>query len=174
MIRAENDNDGVNSGGGNAPLFRPRPSSLFLPTAVIAAGYAVAFVALHWFGKGDSALARLCIMVLVLGVPLLLASATLRYFMVHVRLLTDTIIVHPGLPVREAREIAYSHIRNLHVSQGMSGKLSDSGTLILELVTGERVSVDGLAEPQKIMSAMQHRLDDGIEPDERDRIAAAM
>lgn len=164
----------MDPGGANAPLFRPSPSSLFLPTAVIAAGYAVALAVLHLSGKGDGALARLCSMVLALGVPLLLASATLRYFMVHVRLLTDTIIVHPGLPRRETREIAYSHIRTLHVSQGISGKLFNSGTLILELVTGERVSVGDLAEPQKIMSALRHRLDDGIEPEGQDRVAAAM
>ncbi len=172
VIPAENDNGEVDPGRENTLLFQPSWFALFLPTAVIATGYAVALGVLQLLGKGDGAFARLCIVVLALGVPLLLANALLRYFTIHIRFLSDTIIVHPGFPRRNAREIAYPLIRDVRVSQGMSGKLSNSGTLILELVTGQRVAIGDLAEPHKVESAMELRLDDGIESEERTRAAA--
>ena len=172
VIRAENDNDEVDPGSGNAMQFRPSWFALFLPTAVIAAGYAVALMGLQMLGKGEGALARLCIMVLALGVPLLLASAVLRFFTIRIQLLSDTIVIHQGFPRRNAREISYPLIRAVHVSQGIAGKWSESGALILELVTGQRVTISDMAEPDQVKSTLERRLDDVIEPDEHDRIAA--
>lgn len=171
VIRAENDNGEVIPEGGNTSLFRPSWTALVLPTAVIAAGYAVAFAVLQVLGRGDGALARLCIIVLALGVPLLLASAMLRYFTIQVQLLSDTIIVHRGFPRRDEREIAYSLIRAVDVSKGIAGNLTDSGTLTFELVTGQRFAIADLAGPNRIKSALDLQLDGRSESGERERVA---
>lgn len=161
VTQAENDNGDAGLSRDDALLFRPSWIALFLPTAIIAVGYALVFGVFVSFGRGDGALARLCIAVLVLGVPLLLANATLRYFTILVRLSPDTVIVHQGFPRRDAREVAHSHIRAVHVSQGFVGRLTNSGTLMLELVTGQRVAIADLTEPFGVKLTVERLLDGG-------------
>ena len=74
--------------------------ALFLPGLVVAAGYGAFLLALVLSGKGEGALARVCLLVLVIVVPLLLAHAGLR-------LSTTQLTLHParleGKPVRSVR-----------------------------------------------------------------------
>ncbi|WP_290887643.1 hypothetical protein, partial [Hoeflea sp.] len=51
-------------------VWRASALALFLPGLVVAGGYAGLWLFLHAAGRGEGALARVCLLVLVIGVPL--------------------------------------------------------------------------------------------------------
>ena len=164
MRRAENDNFDLRLDDGAG--FKPSWMALFLPSIVIGTGYAAVLAVLIYAGRADGALARLCIAVLALGMPLLLTHAVLRFFTVSLELMQDSLIVHPGFPRRDPYEVPYQIIREIRVRHGIAGRLTGSGTLIFELVTGQRIRVRDLQGPERIRSRIERVLDRGIEPGE--------
>jgi hypothetical protein len=96
-MRGDNDNPDVGGGG----TFVPSTVAVFLPSAVIVGGYLAAWTGLWIAGRGDGALARLCLLVLSLGGPFLVAHALLRRFTARVEVLPQAVMVHAGFPRSE-------------------------------------------------------------------------
>ncbi len=120
---------------------------LFLPTAAILLLYSVALAFLHWSGRGQGDLARLVLVVLTVGTPLVAAHAFLRFETIRLQVLDETVRFHPGWPRRQAGEMPLSAITAVRIRRGLSGRLFGGGTLVLKLAGGQAVAIPDLADP---------------------------
>lgn len=172
-MRGDNDNPDVGAGGS----FTPSTRAIFLPTLLIVSGYAAAFALLWVFGRGDGALARLCLLVLAIGGPFLVAHAVLRRFTVRVDVMPHAVYAHSGFPRNAPDEIPYALIRRLTLRRGPVGRLTGSGTLVFEIAGGTSIAVADLARPEQALRAIGRLIDEAAlglvpvaapaEPDER-------
>ena len=149
-MRGDNDNPDVGAGGS----FLPSARAIFLPTIVIVVGYAGALLSLWLLGRGESNLARLCLLVLAFGGPFLAAQAVLRCFTIRVDVMPHAVYVHTGFPRKAPVEIPYALIRRLTLDRGPVGRLTGSGTLVVEVVGGARIEVVDIARPGEALRAI--------------------
>ncbi|MEM9331893.1 MAG: PH domain-containing protein [Pseudomonadota bacterium] len=141
LERAEAQSSGV-------PLFSAH-WHIFVPTLAIGILYSLAWLFMAIVGKSDSGLARLFIVVMAVGVPLLAAHAFLRYQTIRLQISDGHVFCHPGWPKELPIDVPLQVIREAKVRRGLSGRLFGGGTLILDLVTEGNVVVADLAEPEK-------------------------
>jgi len=155
-MRGDNDNPDVGAGGA----FLPSTRAVFLPAILIVGGYAAAFAWLWLQGRGDGALARLCLLVLAVGGPFLLAHAVLRRFTVRIDVMPHAVYAHTGFPRKAPDEIPYALIRRLTLRRGPVGRLTGSGTLVFEIAGGTAIVVADLARPDQALRAIGRLIDD--------------
>ena len=160
MQRESPTMDGSNDNHGPVPrqsreALRLSRLSLFLPTLVIAAGYGAVWLWLQASGQGTSALARLCLAVLLVGVPLLAAHAALRLATFSLKVMVHAVHLQQGFPSAGSAEIPWSAIRALEVRRGFGGWLTGAGTLVFHLTTGDRLAARGLRHPQEARAMVE-------------------
>ncbi|MCY0147982.1 hypothetical protein OEG84_09735 [Hoeflea sp. G2-23] len=131
--------------GRHRLFWRASATALFLPALVVAAGYAVLWLFLNQTGRGGGHLARVSMLVLVIGVPILLVHAGLRLSTTRLTLRGAHLEAHPGFPARDPVIVAYASITGLSVRRGLSGWLTGAGSLIIERGAQPRVIVSGMA-----------------------------
>ena len=158
-MRGENDNLDVGAEGA----FLPSTVSVMLPAAVILGGYGLTYAWLAVAGRGDGALARLCLIVLALVGPFLIAHAVLRRFTARVDVMAHAVFVHTGFPRSEPYEIPYALVRRLTLSRGPIGRLTGSGSLVFELSTGRTICVADLARPSQAIAVIGRRMEEVAE-----------
>jgi hypothetical protein len=139
------------------PVFRAR-WQLFLPTAAIAILYAAVWLYLYASGRADFALARLVVIVMAIGVPLLAAHAFLRYETIRLQVLPKAVRYHPGWPRDLPTDMPFELIEQVRVKHGLSGLIFGGGTLIMDLTTGDRVAVADLSDPEGAKAQIEKRL----------------
>ncbi|MBC7284578.1 hypothetical protein, partial [Hoeflea sp.] len=139
-------------------VWRASALALFLPGLVVAFGYAGLWLLLHATGRGEGALARVCLLVLVIGVPLILAHAGLRLSTVRLTLRGAHLEAHPGFPARDPAIVAYPAVTGLSLKRGLSGWITGAGSLVIERGNGPPVVVAGLADPESARSDLSSRL----------------
>lgn len=118
---------------------------LFLPTLAIAMLYGAAWIYLNNEGRSDSALARLSVIIMAVGVPVLAVHAFLRYQTIRLQLLPTFVRYHPGWPKDVPVDLPYELVEKVRVRRGVIGLLTGSGTLVLHLTTGEKVAIADLS-----------------------------
>lgn len=159
-MRGVNDNPQPGYGGP----FLPSALSLFLPSLVILSGYGLALAGLVVAGRGDGALARLCIVVLALGGPFLIAHATLRFFTIRVAVMPRALYMHRGFPSSEAQDIPYRLIDRVAVRRGLAGRISGGGALVVTLLGGRQIVVGDLKHPHQARAAIVRQMPDEARP----------
>lgn len=137
--------------------FRSSLMTLLLPAFIIAVGYGGAWGWLYLNDQSQTALARLCMFVLVLGVPLLIAYNTLKFATLGIRLFANSMIVHKGFPARDPMEIDYQFIKNVELEFGWFGQFTGVASMHIYLKAGKPITVSGLRYPQKALLAVQER-----------------
>ena len=137
--------------------FRSSLMTLLLPALIIAIGYGVAWGWLYLNGQSQTALARLCMFVLVLGVPLLIAYNTLKFATLGIRLFGGHMIVHKGFPARDPMDIDYQYIKNVELEYGWFGQFTGVASMHIFLKAGKPITVSGLRYPEKALEAVQER-----------------
>lgn len=153
------ENDNLAVGSGNE--FMPSRAALFLPVIVVAIGYATLLSWLWLSGSFSSGIARLSIVVLAVGVPLLVAYAALRYFTIRIQLLTRSLQINLGFPRNEPLDIPYPLIRDIEIRRGLAGRATGSGTLVFRLATGQNIAVCDLSDPDRVRDAIERQIDGG-------------
>jgi len=128
---------------------------LFIPTIVIAMIYSVAWLVLVALGRIDTAIARLFVIVMAIGVPLLIAHAFLRYQTIRLQINEAGVLCHPGWPKEMLIEIDAGLIEKVVVKRGLAGRLFGGGTLVLHLATGSKVVIADLGDPDKAREAVE-------------------
>ncbi len=121
--------------------------ALFLPALVVAAGYGALLAALVLADRGNGPLARVCMIVVVIGVPLLLAYAGLRLSTTRLTLHAAYLEAHPGFPARDPVTVPYAAVSRATVRRGLSGWITGAGSLMIERDNGLPVTVSGLSSP---------------------------
>ena len=127
---------------------------IFIPTLAIGLLYSLAWLVLAFLGKSDSGLARLFIVVMAVGVPLLAAHAFLRFQTIRLQVNVGHLLCHPGWPKELPIDVPPEMIESVRVRRGLSGRLFGGGTVVIELVTGNTVAIADLAEPEKARAAI--------------------
>lgn len=150
-MRGVNDNAGLITGGS----YLPSTLAVFLPSLVIIGGYAALLCALVVAGRADGAIARLCMVVLAVASPFLLAHAALRRFTSRVDLMPHAAYLHVGFPSGQPYEVPYGLIHRAFVRTRLVGRLIGGATLVVELVDGRRIAVQCLAEAGVAATALE-------------------
>lgn len=138
-------------------IHRPR-WQIFAPTLAIAALYAGLWAWLYANGLAGGAIARLVLLVIAIGVPLLAAHAFLRFETIRVQVLNSGVRYHPGWPKDIPVDMPFELIERIAVKRGISGKMLGGGTLVMYLTTGERVAIADLADPAAAQQDITGRL----------------
>lgn len=149
--------DVVTGGALARAVWRASAFALFLPGLVVAAGYGALWIALYLNGKGDGALARVSLMVLVIIVPLLFAYAGLRLSTTRLTLRGAHLEVHPGFPARDPVIVSYPAVTGLSLRYGLSGWITGAGSLVIEREHGVPVVVSGLTRPDAALADLSAR-----------------
>lgn len=131
---------------------------IFMPTVVICALYLLGYGVLLGLERGDSALARLVLLVITVGVPLLAAHALLRFYTSRVQIAEDHIRYHLGWPKRLPVDVPLVLIDSTRVRRGLSGRLFGGGTLEITLTTGQRINVPDLKDPENVQTALNEAI----------------
>ncbi|AKH99456.1 hypothetical protein IMCC20628_00732 [Hoeflea sp. IMCC20628] len=138
--------------------WRANAIALFLPGLAVAAGYGGLWLVLYLDGRGAGALARVSLMVLVIGVPLLLAHAGLRLSTTRLTLRGTHLEAHPGFPSRDPVIVAYPAVTRLSLRRGLSGWITGAGSLVIERENGAPVIIPGLSHPDAALAELSaHR-----------------
>ncbi len=127
---------------------------IFLPTLMISVMYAGTWIYLSSMGMEGSALSRLIVIVIAIGVPVLAAHAFLRYQTIRVQILPDGLRYHPGWPKDLPVDLPYDLIEDAKIKYGLLGWLFKTGTLVLVLTTGNTVAIADLYKPKQILYAI--------------------
>ena len=120
---------------------------IFVPTIIICILYISGWVTLYVMGKSGGDLARLFIVVLAVGVPLLLAHAFLRYQTISIVIFDSHMQYHTGWPKAEPVKLPYAVIDKIKYTRGLSGRIFGGGTVILQLVAGEAIGIADVEKP---------------------------
>lgn len=151
-------NDDAAGGARRRTVWRASALTLFLPGLVVAGGYAALWGLLYADGRAGGALARVCLIVLVIGVPCLLAYAGLRLSTIGLALRGAHLEAHPGFPARDPVSIAYPAVSGLSLRRGLSGWITGAGSLVIQRENGPPVVVAGLADPDAALADLQSRV----------------
>jgi len=128
---------------------------LFIPTIVIAVMYSFSWGVLVALGRIDTAIARLFVVVMAVGVPLLAAHAFLRYQTIRLQINEAGVLCHPGWPKEMLIEIDAGLIEKIVVKRGLAGRLFGGGALVLHLATGSKVVIADLGDPDKARETIE-------------------
>lgn len=153
----EHEKAGADKARPRRVAWRASAPALFLPGFVVAAGYAGLWAFLTMGGRGEGALARLSLLILVLGVPLLLAHAGLRLSTTRLTLRGAHLEAHPGFPARDPVIVSYRAITSVAVRRGLSGRITGAGSLVISRENGAPVIVAGLASPAAVLADISAR-----------------
>ncbi|MCB1425484.1 MAG: hypothetical protein R3D65_12760 [Zhengella sp.] len=143
-------------------------------TAFLAPAIGVAVVFLGtWFllwlaGQGTSPIARLALLGGCLASPVLAAHGMLAAASQRVQLLSHALVVEQGVTAPRRETLGYGFITGLSVRTSLNGRLTGSGSLVLELGDGGRVVVSGLRDAVRARDAVtamaRHRQPAGRKP----------
>ncbi len=136
--------------------------SIFLPTGIVAALYAGAWLLLKMSGYGDGDLGRLVFIVVVVAPPLLVAQAFLRYYSIGLALTKHHVLLVKGWPRTSGRQIDLDEIAVVRVTGGTLGNWLGVGGVQLLLKNGRRIGVSDLANPGAIAEDIRQSLPDSV------------
>jgi membrane protein YdbS with pleckstrin-like domain len=152
-MRSVNDNADTGSGP-----FAPSAIALLLPAALIVIGYGFGLAMLVASGLGDGSVARLCMIVLGLAAPFLVAHAVLRRVTTRLDIFSHAVHLQPGFPRNSRYVVPYGLIRSVRVRRGFGGWLTRTGTVSLELSNGMRLEACDLANPGRARDAIEAQM----------------
>ena len=114
---------------------------IFAPTFIICFLYFAGWIILFFMGKSGDSLARLFIVVLAIGVPILFAYAFLRYQTISIEVFEKYLRYRGGWPKVDPVVIPYELIKKVNFSKGLSGRLFGGGTVMLQLEAGTDIRI---------------------------------
>ena len=130
---------------------------IFLPSVVLALLYGGLGLTMVLLGRGDTALARLLVLFVVVGVPVLLLNAGLRYATLEVRIRRRTLVYRRGWIWPRWRRVALRDIAEVSTAYGPAGHLLGGGTLVLKLTDGGRVRIPDVANVEAMAEIVRRR-----------------
>ncbi len=140
------------------PLFRYKAHwHIFVPTVIIAILYIAGWIVLYFMGLAGSGLARLFIVVLAIGVPILFVHAFLRYQTIAIEIYDNHLQYHTGWPRAEPVRLPYGMIKNARSTRGLSGRLFGGGTVVLKLLAGEEIGIADVEAPDRAVKNLMAR-----------------
>ena len=132
--------------------------SLFLPSALVALVYALAWGLLVLTGQGDGALAKVMFLVMMIAPPILLVQAFLRYNSVGLGLTKNHVLVARGWPRMVGEQIELKDLSFVEVRMSLIGRWLGTGKIVLLLKDGRSISISDLDQPESIGETIQSHI----------------
>lgn len=132
--------------------------TIFLPSLVVACLYGGLWLVLAAFGRADMALARLLLIVFVVGVPLLLVHAALRHRSCRLVIGDSRLWCRHGWFRPRWRRIALADVDTVSAARSLFGRLLGGGAVVIRFKDGETLKLDDLDAPLTAARAIRMRL----------------
>lgn len=132
--------------------------TLFLPAFVVAGLYGGLWVFLLASGKGDTALARLMLLVLLLIVPVLLVRAYLRYVTFGLLIRRYALVYRRGWWRPRWRRIKLENISEVRPVLSPLGRLFGGGALDLTRIDHADIRLHDIDGPEEAAQQISRRL----------------
>lgn len=142
---------------GNSPRFQAH-WTIFLPAIVVAALYGGAWVFLLLAGKGEGALATLCLLVLLLVVPVLLVRAFLRYASFDLRVDDFSLKYRRGWFRPHWHKVRLDEVTGAHAVLSPVGRMLGGGALVLAREAGRPIRLNDVDSPERAAGEITRRL----------------
>ena len=127
---------------------------LFIPTVVLTVAFACIWVALTLTGQSHSDVGRFFIVAMALLLPLLGASAFLRFQTTRVQIHDDYVAVHTGNLMSNLKELDLGKLKSVTCKVSAFG----AGSLFLEDDSGSVTVLRSLKRPEAARDAIVERL----------------
>lgn len=122
--------------------------TIFMPAIVVAVLYGGVWLFLLAAGKGDSALAKIMLLVLLLVVPALLVRAYLRFAVFGVLVGQDFVAYRQGWFRPRWKRLRLDEVTGVKASLSPLGKLLGGGELVLTRAAEKPLRLCDIAEPE--------------------------
>jgi membrane protein YdbS with pleckstrin-like domain len=132
--------------------------TLFLPALVVALLYGGVWVFLLASGKGDTALARLMLLVLVLIVPVLLVRAFLRFASFGLLIRRQAIIYRRGWLRPRWRRVKLESLSSVRPVMSPLGRIFGGGALVLKRLDDSDIRLYDVEGPDEAARQILRRL----------------
>lgn len=136
-------------------------AAFLLPALGVACLFLGTWFAFWLAGQGSVPLARLALLGGCLASPVLAAHGLLAAAAQRVQLLSHAIVIEQGVTAPQRETLSYDFITGMALRGSLNGRLTGSGSLVLELADGGHVAVSGLkdaARAKRAIAAMaRHR-----------------
>lgn len=130
--------------------------TIFLPAIVVAFLYGIVLILLLITGNGDTDLAKIMLLVLLMVVPLLLVRAYLRYASLGLRVGHDYVAYRQGWLRPRWKRLRLDEVSSAKVRHGLAGDILGGGDLVFTLYADRPVQLQDLARPgQAALEVMQ-------------------
>lgn len=139
------------------PYFRAH-WTIFLPALVVAVLYGGVLLILLISGKGDSGLAKIMLLVLMLIVPLLFVRAYLRFASLGVQIGQDYIAYRQGWLRPRWKRLRLDDTAGATVKYGAGGRVLGGGDVVLVRRVGDPVHLLDVAEPERLARQVRQRI----------------
>ncbi len=132
--------------------------TLFLPALIVAFLYGGLWLFLLATGKGDTALARLTLLVLMLIVPVLLVRAYLRYASFGLLIRRQSILYRRGWLRPRWRRVKLESLSGVSPVLSPLGRIIGGGALVLKRPDHGDIRLHDLEGPEKAAQQISRRL----------------
>ncbi len=132
--------------------------TLFAPALIVAFCYGLIWAVLVFLGRGDGAVARICILVFSIGTPLLLVYGFLRYNSVWIVVAEDLLRFSRGWPRIGDEQIKLHDIASIRLLQSFIGRAFGVGEILVELHNGQRFRISDIATPEQVVHELNMAL----------------
>lgn len=132
--------------------------TIFLPAIIVALIYGGVWVLLLAVGQGDSALATLSLLVLLMVVPILIVKAYLRYVTFELRIARNSLRFHDGWIRPRWRTVSFDELDSAMATRTAIGNLFGGGALTLSRTAEKPIRLFDVAFPEKAARQINKRL----------------
>lgn len=132
--------------------------TIFLPALTVAFIYGGLWVVLLIAGKGDTALARILLLVLLLVAPVLLVRSYLRLASFSLHIGRQALSYRRGWIRPRWRRLQLSSLTGVRASMNPLGRIFGAGTLILTRFDGGDIALHDVAWPEQAARQIARRL----------------
>ena len=132
--------------------------TIFLPALIVALLYGGVWVFLLVVGKGDTALARILLLVLLLVVPLLLVRAYLRYASFGLLIGRRALTYRQGWMRPGWRRLQLDALTGVRASISPLGRILGGGALVITRFDGGDITLHDMELPEEAARQISRRL----------------
>ncbi len=132
----------------------------FLPALIVGGIYAGLWLLLVLLGKGDGGLARLCLLVALVGTPILFALAFLRYASFALLIGARSLWFRQGWLRPRWCRLGLDQIRDVGVAQSPAGRILGSGAIDLTCRDGRYIRISDVRGPKAAAAIIRNRAPD--------------
>lgn len=132
--------------------------TIFLPALTVAFIYGGLWVFLLIAGKGDTALARILLLVLLLVAPVLLVRAYLRQASFSLHVGRHVLRYRRGWLRPRWRQLQMNSLTSVRASANPLGRILGGGALIITRLDGSDIALYDVASPEQAARQISRRL----------------